>query len=139
MYINYAEFQSLLKRDVTYDPICKSDATTSAEMNSQPPVPPPNSFLVTAQLEATNLVNAQYGSIASLMCSMLSLPSGALLYIGHTLDPLTVRWHCSRAEVNPTYSIGLLTEMAMEGIKMITIGNKLDKIPQKIVRFEMHT
>ena len=132
---NSAEFQSLLKRKVTCDPISKSDAITYAEMSSQPSVPPPNSFSISAQLEATNLANVQYSSIASLMCSVLSLPSGALVYVGHTLDPLTVHWHCSIAEGNPVYSIGLLTEMAEEGIEMITVSNKLDIIPQKIVSF----
>ena len=135
---NYAEFQSLLKREVKYDPLSKSDAMIYAEMSTQHPGLPPNRLLITAQLEATSLSNSQYSSIASLMCSMLNLPSGALVYAGHTLDPLTVHWHCSKAEGNPTYSIGLLTEMAEEGIEMITVGNKLEKIPQKIVRFEIH-
>ena len=131
---NYAEFQSLLKGEVMSTTVT-DDVMISGEVSTQPPPPPPHSCLITAQLEATSLTNAQYSSIASLIHSLLCLPSGALVYAGHTLNPLTVHWHCSAAESNnPMHSLGLLTQMAEEGIKMINVVNKVEcAIPQKNV------
>ena len=119
------------------DPLAEDDVMISGEMSTQPPVPPPDSCLITAQLEATSLTYAEYRSIASLMSSLLCLPTGALVYVGHTLSPLTLYWHCSKAqkgESNPVYSIGLLTEMAEKGIRKIHIGDRLESvIPQRNV------
>ena len=133
----YPELQCLLKRDS--DPLAEDDVMISGEMNTQPPVPPPDSCLITAQLEATNLTCAEYRSIASLMSSLLSLPTGALVYVGHTLSPLTLHWHCSAAqkeECNPVYSISLLTEMVQKGIRKIRIGDKLEsEFPQRNVSY----
>ena len=116
------------------DPLADDDVVISGEMSTQPPVPPPDSCLITAQLEATALTCAEYWSIVSLMSSLLCLPTGALVYVGHTLSPLTVHWHCSAAQNNPVYSIGLLTEMALKGIKKIHIGDELELVlPQRNV------
>ena len=110
------------------DTTVTDDVMISGEMSIQLPSPPPDSCLITAQLEATSLTCAQYDNISTLMCSLLCLPSGALVYVGHTLNPLTLCWHCSAAEHNPTHSIGLLTEMAEEGIKKINVVNKVECI-----------
>ena len=119
------------------DPLAEDDVMISGEMTTQPPVPPPDSCLITAQLEATTLTCAEYRSIANLMSSLLCLPTGALVYMGHTLSPLTLHWHCSAAqkgESNPVYSTGLLTEMVQNGIRKIHIGDKLESvIPQRNV------
>ena len=119
------------------DPLAEDDVMISGEMNTLPPVPPPDSCLITAQLEATTLTCAEYRSIASLMSSLLCLPTGALVYVGHTLSPLTLHWHCSAAqkrESNPVYSTSLLTEMVQNGIRKIHIGDKLESvIPQRNV------
>ena len=122
-----------------YDPLAEDDVMISGEMKTQLPVAPPDSYLITAQLEATTLTCAEYRSLASLMSSLLCLPTGALVYVGHTLSPLTLHWHCSTAqkrESNPVYSIGLLTEMAQTGIRKIHIhvGDGLEVvIPQRNV------
>ena len=124
------------------DPLAEDDVMISGEMNTQPSVPPPDSCLITAQLEATTTC-AEYRSIASLMSSLLCLPTGELVYVGHTLSPLTLHWHCSAAlkgESNPVYSTGLLTEMAQNGIRKIHIGDKLESvIPQGNVSMNNHT
>ena len=121
------------------DPLAEDDIMISGEMNTQAPVPPPDSYLITAQLEATTLTCAEYRSIASLISSLLCLPTGALVYVGHTLSPLTLHWHCSvaqKGESNPVYSIGLLTDMAEKGIREICIGDKLESvIPQRNVSY----
>ena len=121
------------------DPLAEDDVmiSRSGEMKTQLPVAPPDSCLVTAQLEATTLTCAEYRSIASLMSSLLCLPTGALVYLGHTLSPLTLHWHCSAAqkgECNPVYSISLLSEMVQKGIRKIHIGDELESvIPQRNV------
>ena len=116
------------------------DVMISGEVSTQPPAPPPDSCLITAQLEVTSLTYAEYDNITSLMCCLLCLPSGALVYAGHTLNPPTVHWHCSAVEPNPMYSIGLFTEMAEEGIKMINVVNKVECIiPQKNVSMYLHS
>ena len=121
------------------DPPIKEDVMISGDMNTQPPAPPPDSF-ITAELEATSLTQAQYSSIACLIHSLLGLPSGALAYAGHTLNPLTVHWHCSAVEGYPAFSIGLFTEMAQKGIKRINVGNKLECIiPKENVSMSIYT
>ena len=124
-------------------PLAEDDVMISGEMNTQPPVLPPDSCLITAQLEATTLTCAEYRSIDSLISSMLCLPTGALVYMGHTLSPLTLHWHCSAAqkrESNPMYSTGLLTEIAEKGIRKICIGDKLESvIPQRNVSCAIDT
>ena len=116
------------------------DVMISGEVSTQPPPPPPDSCLITAQLEATSLTCAEYDNITSLMCSLLCLPTGALVYAGHTLNPLTLCWHCSAVERNPIYSIGLFTEMAEEGIKTINVVNKVEcVIPPKNVSMCLHS
>ena len=81
-----------------------------------------NRCLITAQIEGTTLTRRQYNSIFSLTCSVFILPTGALQYVGHTLNPLTLYWHNTshEREDEMQYSIGLLSEMAHEGIIKIT-------------------
>ena len=80
------------------DPLAEDDVMISGEMSTQPPVLPPDSCLITAQLEATTLTCAEYRSITSLMSSLLCLPTGSVVFVGHTLSPLTLHWHCSAAQ-----------------------------------------
>ena len=101
------------------------------------PPPPPDCHLITALMEGSTLTHTQCNTIATLMTSVLCLPTRALEYVGHTLNPLTLHWHCTTAErgdSDPVYSIGLLSEMAEEGIRMINVGTAQDiVIPQKNV------
>ena len=121
------------------DTTVTDDVMISGEMSTQLPAPPPDSCLITAELEATSLTCAQYSNITSLMSCLLCVPSGALVYVGCTLNPLTICWHCSAAKHNPMYSIGLFTEMAEESIKMINVVNKVEcVIPQKNVSMCLH-
>jgi hypothetical protein len=113
----------------------KEDVMISGEVSAPPPPPPPDCCLITAQVEGSTLTHTQYNSVASLMSSLLCLPTRALVYVGHTLNPLTLHWHCTAAErgdSDPNYSIGLLSEMAQEGIGMINVGTAQEiVIPQR--------
>ena len=55
---------------------------------------------------------------------MFCLPTGALQYVGHTLNPLTLYWHNSTDSLPYELlgSTGLLSAMAHEGINKITAG-----------------
>ena len=111
---------------------------------STPPLPtPPDCYLITALVEGSTLTRTQYNTVATLMSSLLCLPTRALVYVGHTLNPLTLHWHCTTAErgdSDPVYSIGLLSEMAEEGVRMINVGTAQDiVIPQKNVSIHVHT
>ena len=103
----------------------------SGEVSAQPSPPPPGSFLITAQMEGTTLTRSRYTRIASLMSSLLCLLTRTLVYVGHTIHPLILHWHCSAAErgdSNPQYSIGILSAMAHEGIIQINDGKLLDSV-----------
>ena len=83
---------------------------------------------ISAQMEGATLTKTQYRSIRMLISSLLGLPTGALTYAGHTLQPLTLYWHCSAFEIgefSPEYSIGLFSEMAQEGINKVNVGLEL--------------
>ena len=102
----------------------------SGEVSAQPSPPPPGSCLITAQVEGTTLTRARYTRIASLMSFLLCLLPRALVYVGHTLHPLTLHWHCSAAErgdSDPRYSIIIFSAMAQEGIIQINNG-KMDSV-----------
>ena len=115
----------------------------SGVVSAPPPPPPPDCCLITAQVEGSTLTHTQYNSVASLMSSLLCLPTRALVYVGHTLNPLTLHWHCTaaeRGESDPKYSIGLLSEMAQEGIGMINVGTAQEiGIPQRQVSMHQYT
>ena len=138
----HVDFQHILGGISPFIPTTEDDAMISGEVSAQPSPPPPDSCLITAQVEGSTLTRAQYTSIASLMSSLLCLPTGALEYVGHTLHPLTLHWHCSaaeRGECDPQYSIGILSAMAQEGIVLINVVKKLDSvIPQRNVSVYMH-
>ena len=90
----------------------------SGESSAQPSPPPPDSHLITAELEGSTLTRAQYNTICSLTSSLLCIPTGDLVYDGHTLNPLTLHWHCS--SLNEIFnSRSLYTEMAQAGIRKI--------------------
>ena len=90
----------------------------SGESSAQLSPPPPDSHLVTAELEGSTLTRAQYNTICSLTSSLLRIPTGDLVYDGHTLNPLTLHWHCSSLN-EMFHSLSLYTEMAQIGIKNI--------------------
>ena len=96
----------------------------SGEVSTLPSPPSLDGCLITAQVEGTTLTKQQYNSISSLMCSMFYLPTGALQYVGHTLNPLTLYWHNSTDDIEYELlgSTGLLSAMAHEGINKITAG-----------------
>ena len=87
-------------------------------------LPSPPSLLITAQVEGTALTRRQYNNISSLTCSMFYLPTDALQYVGHTLNPLTLYWQNSTdgIEYELLGSTGLLSAMTHEGINKITAG-----------------
>ena len=122
----------------------KENVMISGELCGPLPPIPPDYCLVTALVEGSTLTQTQYNTIASLMSSLLCLPTRALVYVGHTLNPLTLHWHCTTAErgdtdSDPKYSIGLLSEMAEEGIRMINVGTAQDiVIPQRNVSILVH-
>ena len=113
-----------------------NDVIISEESCAQPSPPPPASHLITAQVEATTLTQAQYNTIADLMCSLLHLPTGALVYDGHTHHPLTLHWHYAAEELRedvPYYSFGTFATMSRVGIENITVRKEQISIPQKMV------
>ena len=96
----------------------------SGEVSTLPSPPSLDRCLITAQVEGTTLTRRQYNSISTLTSSMFCLPTGALQYVGHTLNPLTLYWHYSTDEIEYVLlnSNGLLSEMAHQGINKITAG-----------------
>ena len=113
-----------------------NDVIISEESCAHPSPPPPASLLITAQVEGSALTQAQYNTIADLICSLLHLPTRALQYDGHTHHPLTLHWHCAAEELGedvPCYSIGLLTAMAREEIQKISVREEEARILQRRV------
>ena len=106
----------------------EDEVMISGESSAQPSPPPPDSYLVTAELEGYTLTRAQYNTICSLTSSLLRIPTGDLVYDGHTLNPLTLHWHCLPINYGKPIFLSLLTEMAQEGIKVIHISMKYDVI-----------
>ena len=132
----FAEFCCLQEGQSPSIPPNEDDIMISGEGSSQPSPPPPGSCLITAQVEGTTLTRARYTRIASLMSSLLCLLTRALVYVGHTLRPLTLHWHCSAAErgdSDPRYSVGILSAMAQEGIIQINDGKMHSVIPRRNV------
>ena len=108
----------------------------SGEGSAQLSLPPPDSYVITAEVEGTTMTRAQYARIASLMSFQLRIPTRALAYVGHTLHPLTLHWHCSAAvtgESKRLYKFEILNAMVQEGIVQINLGKKLDVMPRKNV------
>ena len=119
------EFHHLLKGEVvSYLTVDDDDVMISGEVSTLPSPPSLDICLITAQVEGTTLTRRQYNNITSLICSMFYLPTGALQYVGYTLNPLTLYWHNSTDEIEYVLlnSNGLLSEMAHEGINKITAG-----------------
>ncbi|CAI8058513.1 Ankyrin repeat domain-containing protein 50 [Geodia barretti] len=90
---SFSEFQSLLKGEAVSHQQEEDEVMISGESSTQPSPPPPDSRLFTAQLEGSTLTRAQYNTIHSLTSSLLRIPTGDLVYDGHTLNPLTLHWH----------------------------------------------
>ena len=136
----FAEFNFLLK---SLKEEVQEDVMISGEVIALPQPPPPNFCHITALVEGPTLTHTQYSSVASLMSSLLCLPTSALVYVGHTLNPLTLHWHCTateRGESDPEYTIGLLSEMVQEGIRMINVGTAQEiVIPQRNVSIHVCT
>ena len=141
IFLLFAEFRCLLEGQSPSIPPNEDDIMISGEVSAQPSPPPPGSCLITAQVEGTTLTRARYTRIASLMSSLLCLLTRALVYVGHTLHPLTLHWHCSAAErgdSNPRYSIGILSAMAQEGIIQINNEKLQDSaVPQRNVSVDV--
>ena len=136
IFLLFAEFRCLLEGQSPFIPPNKDDIIISGEVSAQPSPLPPGSCLITAHVEGTTLTRARYIRIASLMSSLLCLLTRALVYVGHTLHPLTLHWHCSAAErgdSDPRYSIGILSAMAQEGIIQINDGKMDSVIPRRNV------
>ena len=133
------EFHHLLKDEVVSHSLTGDDLVVSKDVASLPSPPPSDSHLITAQVEGTTLTQTQYNTISSLICSLLCLPTAALVYDGHTYNPLNLYWHCTAGEegkLESAYSTGLLSEMAAAGIRNICTGNKMQSvIPKRKVSF----
>ena len=135
MYM-FAEFHCLLEGEIPSIPPNEDDVMISGEGIAQLSLPPPDRRVITAQVNGTTLTRAQYTRIASLMSSQLCIPTRALAYVGHTLHPLTLYWHCSAAatgESKRLYKLEILSAMVQEGIVQVNLGKKLDVMPQKNV------
>ena len=124
----FIEFLCLLRGKVVSHPPAEKELVIFGEVRSVPSSAPPSSCLITAQVEGATLTRAQYNVISSLTSSLLSLPIGELVYAGHTFKPLTLHWHCKSGEREPDHSIGLLSDMACEGIRMITVGTTVESV-----------
>ena len=141
IFLLFAEFCCLLEGQSSSIPPNEDDVMISEEGSALPSPPPPGSCLITAQVEGTTLTRARYTRISSLMSSLLCLLTRALVYVGHTLHPLTLHWHFSAAErgdSDPRYSIGILSAMAQEGIIKINNGKLQDSvIPRRNVSVDV--
>ena len=132
----FAEFHCLLEREIPPIPPNEDDIMISGEGIAQLSLPPPDCCVITAQVEGNTLTRSQYTKIASLMSSQLCIPTRALVYVGHTLHPLTLHWHCSAAATGESkclYELEILSAMVQEGIVQVNLGKKLDVMPQKNV------
>ena len=132
----FAEFHCLLEGEIPSIRPNEDDVMISGEGIAQLSLPPLDCRAITAQVEGTTLTRAQYTKIASLMSSQLCIPTRALAYVGHTLHPLTLHWHCSAAatgESKRLYELEILSAMVQEGIVQVNLGKKLDVMPQKNV------
>ena len=141
IFLLFAEFRCLLEGQSPSIPPNEDDIMISGEGSAQPSPPPPGSRLITAQVEGTTMTRARYTRIASLMSSLVCLLTRALVYVGHTLHPLTLHWHCSATEwrnSNPRFSIGILSAMAQEGIIQINNGKLQDSVvPRRNVSIDV--
>ena len=123
IWLIFSEFQSLLKGERVSHQQEEDKVMISGESSAQPSPPPPDSHLVTAELEGSTLTRAQYNTICSLTSSLLLIPTGDLVYDGRTLNPLTLHWHCSSLN-EMFHSRSLYTEMAQTGIRKIRTTDK---------------
>ena len=94
----------------------------SGESSVQLSPPPPDSHLITAQVEGSTLTRAQYNNVCNLTSSQLRLPTGDLVYDGYTLNPITIYWHTSTAP-GPLHSLSLYTEIAQQDIQQINVDD----------------
>ena len=126
-----SEFQCLLSGVAVSHGQDEDNVMISGESGTQPPTPPPpDTCLITAQLEGSTLTRAQYNTISSLISSMLHIPTHDLVYDGHTLIPLTLHWHCSTSK-RWSNSLSLHTEMAQQGIRRVSVAGKVEiVVPQ---------
>ena len=124
------EFQSLLKGERVSHQQEEDEVMISGESSAQSSPPPPDSHLITAELEGSTLTRAQYNTICSLTSSLLRISTGDLVYDAHTLNPLTLHWHCTAFKTWFSF-LTFYMEMAQEGIKNVhvTKGNHLIPIP----------
>ena len=117
---SFSEFHSLLKGEAVSHQQEEDEVMISGESSTQPSPPPPDSCLVTSQLEGSTLTRAKYNTIHSLTSSLLRIPTGDLVYDGHTLNPLTLHWHyytiCQWSIFLSHY-----TAMAQEGIRKVFV------------------
>ena len=60
---------------------------------------------------------------------MFYLPTGTLEYVGHIINPLTLYWRYSTID-NILHSIGIYSELAQEGVRMINVLRREFVIPQ---------
>ena len=128
--ILYLEFQSLLKGEAVSHQQEEDEVMISGESSTQPSPPPPDSRLVTAQLEGSTLTRAQYNTIHSLTSSLLCIPTGDLVYDGHTPNPLTLHWHIE--SLGPVFTSSFAcAEMALMGIQKIKAAANFEiRIPR---------
>ena len=124
---SFSEFQSLLKGEVVSNQQEEDEVMISGESSTQPSPSPPDSHLITAQLEGSTLTRAEYNTIHTLTSSLLCIPTGDLVYDGHTLNPLTLHWHCVIGRW--LISLSLYTAMAQEGIRKFIVNGEEIIIP----------
>lgn len=106
------------------------------EKASTLPAPlPPGSLLITAQVETTTLTQVQYNTITSLVCSLLHLPTGDLVFDGYTLNPLTLHWHCAGVDERrvPCFPHGIVSNMINQRISKLRLGAQVYCLPHENV------
>ena len=130
-------FHSLLRGDTPpQSPTPFSDDVMIPGKASTPPAsPPPGNLLITAQVETIALTQAQYNTIRSLMCSLLHLPTGDLVFDGYTLNPFTLHWHCAGVDEKrvPCFPLGIVSNMINQSIKNISLGAQVHCLPHENV------
>ncbi|CAI8045392.1 Ankyrin repeat domain-containing protein 29, partial [Geodia barretti] len=117
------KFQSLLKGEAVSHQQEEDKVMISGESSTEPSPPSPDSRLVTAQLEGSTLTRAQYNTIHSLTSSLLRIPTGNLVYDGHTLNPLTLHWHYNTFG-DVSIFLSHYTAMAQEGIRKFFVRGR---------------
>lgn len=125
-------YHSLLRGDTPPTSPTQSDhILIPGDARTPPASPPTGNLLITAQVEATVLTQVRYNTITSLVCSLLHLPTGDLVFDGYTLNPFTLYWHCTGVDEKrvPCFPLGIVSNMINQRIGNIRLGARVHCLP----------